>query len=133
MLRRNSCILTLLQVLTLATLVLISQKSSAELAQSLGTNRLEWVAPTATANGRVRVIITKTKAKLHLPKRPLARVLLNDNEDDYYDETPEFQVGYRRPELIDQTADVQDISDEMKIRLILARKKALAKYEEVWG
>jgi len=133
MLRRNSCIPTLLQVLTLATLVIISQKSSAELAQSLDSNRLEWVAPTATANGRVRAIITRTKAKLHLPKRPLARVFLNDNDDDYYDETPEFQIGYRRPELVDQTADVQDISDEMKIRLVLARKKALEKYKEVWG
>jgi len=134
MLRRNLCT-PLLQVLALATLALLNQQSQAELAQALDTNRSEWVAPTATANGRVRVIITKTKARIHLSKiyRPVIRLALNDNDDDYYDETPEFQIGYRRPELIDQTADAQDISDEIKIRLILARKKALEKYNEKWG
>ena len=132
MLRRNSCIPTLLQVLTLATIVLVSRQSLAQSVPVLDSCRSECVVPTVTANGRVRVTITKIKARL-LPKRPLARVFLNDNEDDYYDETPEFQIGYRRPELVDQTADVQDISDEIKIRLMLARKKALVKYKEIWG
>ena len=135
MLRRNLCIHTLLPVLLLATLTLTSQKSLAESDTYLAHNRYEWVAPIATADGRVRVIITKTKVKLHLPKtqRPIVRLALNDNDDDYYDETPEFQIGYRRPELVDQTAQIQDdISDEIKIRLLLARKRALAKYEETW-
>jgi len=134
MLRRNLCT-PLLQVLAIATLALLSQQSQAEFAPALDTNRSEWAVPTVIANGRVRAIITKTKARLHLPKvqRWIARINLDDNDDDYYDETPEFQIGYRRPELIDQTADVQDISDEIKLRLILARKKALEKYQEVWG
>jgi len=95
----------------------------------------EWVAPTVIPAGRVRVIITKTRAKLHLPKaqRPVVRLALNDNDDDYYDETPEFQIGYRRPELTDQSADVDDISDEIKIRLVLARKRALEAYTRKWG
>jgi len=117
-------------------LALTSQRNQAELAPSLDTNRLEWVAQTATAEGRVRVIITKAKAKLYLPKtqRLVVRTFLNDDNDDYYDETPEFQVGYRRPELIDQTADIHDdLSDEIKLRLVLARKKALEKYYEKWG
>jgi hypothetical protein len=136
MLRRNLCIHTLLSILLLATLTLTSQKSSAELDPYLVHNPYEWVAPTVTADGRVRVIITKTKTKRHLPKtqRPIVRLAVNDNDDDYYSEMLEFQVGYRRPELVDQTAEVNDdISDEIKIRLVLARKKALKKYQETWG
>jgi hypothetical protein len=58
----------------------------------------------------------------------------NDDDIDYYDELPDMQVGYRRPELINQTADVHDaIPDEIKIRLLLARKRALEKYRETWG
>jgi hypothetical protein len=125
----------LLQILILATLGLISQQSQSQLAEVSDNNRLEWVAQTATAGGRVRVTITKHKPKLHLPKtqRPVVRLALND-DDDYYDETPEFQIGYRRPELVDQTAEVHDdISDEIKIRLVLARKRALEAYHANWS
>jgi hypothetical protein len=126
----------LLQILILATLVLISQQSQSQSEQVLANNRSEWVAQTATTDGRVRVVITRSKPKIHLPKtqRPVVRLAVNDNDDDYYDERPEFQVGYRRPELVDQTADVHDdISDEIKLRLVLAHKKALEKYHEKWG
>jgi hypothetical protein len=125
----------LLQILTLATLVLISQQSQSQSVQVLDNNRSEWVAQTATADGRVRVIITKAKPKLHLPKtqRPVVRLALDD-DNDYYDETPEFHVGYRRPELVNQSAEVHDdISDEIKLRLVLARKKSLEKYHAKWG
>ena len=80
--------------------------------------------------------LQKAKPKQHLPKKlkPLSNLRLEDNDDDYYDETPEFQIGYRRPELVDQHAEVHDdISDEIKLRLVLARKKALEAYERKWG
>ena len=80
--------------------------------------------------------ITKHKPKLHLPKplRPVIRLSVDDREDDYYAELVEFQVGYRRPELVDQTAEVHDdLSDEIKLRLVLARMKALERYHEKWG
>ena len=113
---------------------LISQQSQSQLAQVSDNNRSEWVAQTATAAGRVRVTITKAKSKLHLPKtqRSVVRLALNDNDDDYYNERPEFQVGYRRPELIDQSADV-DLSDEIKLKLAIARLKALEAYHKKWG
>jgi hypothetical protein len=82
------------------------------------------------------VTITKTKPKLHLAKshRPIARLFVDDREDDYYEEIVEFQVGYRRPELVNQTAQVHDdLSDEIKLRLVLARKRALERYHEKWG
>ena len=125
----------LLQILTLVILGLISHQSLAQSDQLLVHSPYEWVAQTVTAEGRVRVTITKPRVKIHLAKiqRPILRLAVTDNDDDYYDETPEFQVGYRRPELVNQTADVQDVSDEIKIRLLLARKKALAKYHENWG
>jgi hypothetical protein len=60
--------------------------------------------------------------------------LLNEDDTDYYDELPDLQVGYRRPELVDQTAEVHDdLSDEVKLRLVLARKRALERYHEKWG
>jgi hypothetical protein len=126
----------LLQILILTTLVLASQQSQSESVQVSDNNRSEWVAQTATAGGRVRVTITKAKPKLHLPKphRPVIRLSVDDREDDYYAEIVEFQVGYRRPELINQSAEIHDdISDEIKIRLLLARKRALEAYDRKWG
>jgi hypothetical protein len=133
--RRHLCTHTLLTLLTLLTLALSSQPSLAELDHYWSTNRLEWSVPTATTNGRVRVVITQTKPKLHLARsqRPVL-LSVTDDDTDYYDELPDVQVGYRRPELIDQTADVHDdISDEIKIRLVLARKRALQVYATKWG
>jgi hypothetical protein len=102
----------------------------------LDSNRSEWVAPTVTADGRVRVIITKAKPKLHLPKiqRTVIKLSVEDDNTDYYDELPDIQIGYRRPELIDQTAEIcNDISDEIKIRLLLAQKRALEAYHANWS
>jgi hypothetical protein len=102
----------------------------------LNSNPYEWSAQTAIADGRVRVVITRQKSKLHLAKksRPVILSQLNNDESDYYDELPDIQVGYRRPELINQTAEVHDdISDEIKIRLLLARKRALEAYDKKWG
>jgi hypothetical protein len=83
--------------------------------------------------------LQKAKPKLHLPRKqkPLSNLRLEDTDDDYYDELPEFQVGYRRPELVDQKGrvvdDDTDLSDEIKLRLVLARMKALERYHEKWG
>ena len=97
------------------------------------TNPYAWSAPTVTAEGRVRVTITKTKPKLHLARyqKPLVLLSLNDDDTDYYDELTDLQVGYRRPELINQTADVE-LSDEIKLRLALARMKAMEAYNRTW-
>ena len=133
MMRRLICTLT--QALV-ATAALASQQHPAESVQVLDNNRSEWVAQTATADGRVRVTITKTKPKLHLPKpqRPVIRLSVEDDNNDYYDELSDLQIGYRRPELVNQTARVHnDISDEIKIRLLLARRRALEAYHSTWS
>ena len=122
----------LLQILTLASC------SAIGLAQSdmpPATSHYEWSARTVTPDGRVRVVITKHKPKLHPHKlhRPIIKLSVDDDDNNYYDELPDFQIGYRRPELVDQTARVQDdISDEIKIRLLLARKRALEAYTRKW-
>ena len=109
--------------------------SQAQLDQSWNINPYAWSAQTVTHEGRVRVTITKTKPKLYLARhqRPVVSLSLNDDDTDYYDEQPDLQVGYRRPELVNQTGEVQDISDEIKLRLALARLKALQKHREIWG
>jgi hypothetical protein len=123
----------LIPALTLVTLALISQQSLAELAPTWETCRSACVAQTVTAEGRVRVVITRIKPKLHLAKSQRILLVLNDDDTDYYDELPDIQVGYRRPELVDQTADVEDISDEVKIRLLLARRRAMEAYYQNWS
>jgi len=135
---RQLCMQKLLQILILVILSLISQQSSAESDPYLDHSRSEWVALTATTEGRVRVTITKQKPKLRLAKtqRPVVQLirLSADDDSDYYNELPDLQVGYRRPELIDQTAKVDnDISDEIKIRLVLARMRALEAYTKKWA
>jgi hypothetical protein len=94
----------------------------------------EYVAQIVTPADRVRVTIKKTRTRIHLAKthQPIDRLKINDDDTDYYDEPPDLQVGYRRPELVNQSADV-DVSDEIKIRLLLARKRALQAYHANWG
>ena len=122
----------------LLSILILASYSAIGLAQSetpLATNHYAWSAQTVTADGRVRVTITKHKPKVHLAKlhRPIIKLSVDDDDTDYYDELPDFQIGYRRPELVDQTAQVQDdISDEIKIRLLLARKRALEAYTRKW-
>jgi len=130
MMRRQSCLRTLLQILILSALPL--GLSQAESDPFWNTNPYAWSAQTVTHAGRVRVTITKTKPKLYLAKSQRILLVLNDDDPDYYDELPDIQVGYRRPELVNQTADV-DLSDEIKIRLLLARKRALQAYHQNWS
>ena len=125
---------TLLQLLILLALPL--GVLQAQLDPSSNSNRYEWSAQTVTTGGRVRVTITKNKPKLYLPKtqRPVVRLFADDRDNDYYDEIVEFQVGYRRPELVNQSAEVHnDLSDEIKLRLVLARKRALEAYNRKWA
>ena len=98
------------------------------------TTRSEPVVLSAIPEGRVRVTIIKPKAKIHLARvqQPIARLVLEEDDTDYYDELPDIQVGYRRPELINQSADV-DLPDEIKLRLLLARKRALEAYHQNWS
>ena len=130
MMRRQSC----LCALTLLILSSIVQLSQAQSSPPLSNTHLEWSAHSVTQSGRVRVTITKQRPRLYLARsqRPVVHALLDDRDDDYYDETPEFQIGYRRPELIDQSADVE-VSDEIKIRLLLSRKRALQAYHQTWS
>ena len=132
--RRQSCLHTLLVALTTTILVFLSQGLWAESDPFWNTNHYEWSARTVTAEGRVRVTITKQKPKLHLARyqRPAVQLVLEDDDTDYYDELPDIQVGYRRPELINQTADVE-LSDEIKLRLAIARMKAMEAYHKKWS
>jgi len=96
----------------------------------------EPVVLSVIPEGRVRVSITKPRPRIQVakPYEPVVRLFLDEDDTDYYDELPDLQVGYRRPELIDQTAQVaDDISDEVKLRLLLARKRALERHKEVWS
>ena len=130
--RRHLCLRTLLQVLTLALLPLAT--SQAESDPFWNTSPYVWSAQTVTQRGRVRVTITKQKPKLHLARqhKPVILSQLNDDDTDYYNELPDLQVGYRRPELVNQSTDVE-LSDTIKLRLAIARMKAMEAYNRTWS
>ena len=129
--RRHSCIRTLLQILIFAVLPLGASRAESE--PTWEPCHSVCVAHSVTPSGRVRVVITKQKPRLHLARtqRPVVQLVLEDDDTDYYDELPDIQVGYRRPELINQSAEV-DLSDEIKLRLAIARMKALKAYSQTW-
>ena len=133
MMRRHPCIPTLLQLLILVSLPLGASHAQSDPHQD--TSPYAWSAHSVTREGRVRVTITKTKSKLRLVKSQQFKIQLRaDDDDDYYDNSPDIYVGYRRPDLVDQTANAHDdISDEIKIRLLLARKRALEAHARKWA
>ena len=135
MTRRSQCLHLIPLAFITAVAITTSNPSLAQLDLE-EIPHYEYVAQIVTPVDRVRVVITKSRARLHLAKtnQPVARLFLNEDDTDYYDETPDLQVGYRRPELVNQIADVHDdLSDEIKIRLVLARKRALDAYWANWG
>lgn len=57
---------------------------------------------------------------------------LEDDDDIGYDEI-DIYVAYRRPEIVHDNPDKDELSPYITVRLALARAKAMAKYREVWG
>ena len=130
MMRRQLCLYLMALLFPMA---LLSQPSLAQ-PDLEETTHSEPVVLSAIPEGRVRVTITKPRPRIQVAKihQPVARLLFEEDDTDYYDELPDLQVGYRRPELFNQTADI-DLSDEIKIRLLLARKRALEAHQAKWG
>jgi hypothetical protein len=131
MLRRFQCS----HLILLLMAAIASQPSLAQLDYE-ETPPSEYVVRIVIPVDRVRVIIKKPRARIHLAKthQPIARLFLNEDDTDYYDEAPDLQIVYRRPELVNQTAEIHDdLSDEVKLRLLLSRKRALEAYNRTWG
>ena len=84
----------------------------------------------------------KADAKKWILKRSLVVAIratqdpdeLEDNEYDSY-EDQDFQVSYRRPEVVKERKfdSEDDISDHAKIRLVIARMKALEAYRKAYA
>ena len=68
-------------------------------------------------------------------QHPLAKI--EDGEDPEEFDDLDLQRGYGRPRVERRKSTTQDddeeLSDYVKVRLALARLKALKKYQEVWG
>ena len=122
--------------LHLTLLLMAATASQPSLAQSdyEETPPSEYVAQIVIPVDRVRVTIKKSRSRIHLARvqQPVIRLAVNDDDTDYYDEPPDLQIGYRRPELVGQSATV-DLPDDIKLRLAIARIKALATYQRTWG
>jgi hypothetical protein len=75
----------------------------------------------------------------HLPLPHRQHLLLSkvqdDNDDDNDDYTQDVQVGYRRPNIVqdrqDHETDDEPLSDYVVVRLAVARARAMARYREL--
>ena len=65
---------------------------------------------------------------------PLSNIL-TDGEDQYEYEDVDLHRSFSRPRVEGEKDDSDDeeLSDYVKVRLAIARLKALKKYDEVWG
>ncbi len=103
----------------------------------------------AKTNESAQVQVSRSHSALKTPMRTksvLARVvpkaqrrlLITNDLSDGDDGPPgsselDLQVPYRRPELIKVSDADDDLSDYVKTRLLIARVRALAKYQETWA
>ncbi len=83
-------------------------------------------------------LLRKTTKKQSLlrsnPATPIPLVSLNLNdEEDEWEADDIIHVGYRRPELVKDDFVEDDLSEEIRWKLFLARQLALLKYREKWG
>jgi hypothetical protein len=68
--------------------------------------------------------------KLHRPHQPPSKLLYTGHEYHIDSEDLDIHAPYSRPKIItDIDFDSFEISDEMKIRLLLARMKALKVFD----
>lgn len=82
---------------------------------------------------------TRTKSVLAraVPKAQRRLLVTNDLTDG--DDGPpgsdelDLQTPYRRPELVKDIDTDTDLSDYVRTRLLVARLRALKKYQEVWA
>ncbi len=103
----------------------------------------------AKTNESAQVQVSRSHSALKTPMRtksvlvravPKAqrRLLITNDLSDGDDGPPgsselDLQVPYRRPELIKVSDADDDLSDYVKTRLLIARVRALAKYQETWA
>jgi hypothetical protein len=63
---------------------------------------------------------------------------LDDSDDDDGVDDVDFQVGFRRPDVVkisdhDDSLDQDDLSDYVIVRLAVARARAMERYRELNG
>ena len=89
---------------------------------------------TTPATAKVITVAKKSQAKKHIPLprtlKPLARMDMDEDDDNYYDDM-DLQVSYRRPDLVDNSE--LPLSDYVTLRLANARRLALEEYRRIWG
>ncbi len=101
------------------------------------TNESAQVQVSRSHSGLKTPMRTKSVLARVVPKAQRRLLITNDLSDG--DDGPpgsselDLQVPYRRPELIKVSDADDDLSDYVKTRLLIARVRALAKYQETWA
>jgi hypothetical protein len=121
-------------VVTLLVAILVSTPSLAKMTSTervfLHQEQRKLNTPTRTRNVLVHA----------LPKTHRRFVVTNDLTDDENDDLPgpdelDLQTAFRRPRIVDNNAATDDVelSDYIQTRLLVARARALQKYNEKWS
>lgn len=95
-------------------------------AQTATKNAVPLVKTRTAPRPVVAKLLPKTKRQQH---RLLTHNVVEDSDNDDLGQI-DFQVGYRRPELVPD-ADTDELSNYVTVRLAVARARAMARFREV--
>lgn len=77
---------------------------------------------------------TKKVFQRQVQSQQLSNLICDDSDDPAGPDELDLQSPYRRPKLVENpNSDQDDVSDQVKTRLLIARIRALEKYREHWG
>ena len=83
---------------------------------------------------KVPLTLTKKVLQRQVRSQQLSNLICDDNDDPAGPDELDVQSPYRRPRLVENpNSDQDDVSDQVKTRLLIARVRALEKYREVWA
>lgn len=117
--------------LAIAVIFLLTLSPGKTNAATISEFRLHSVSKKATVTKNVLVRAMPRAQRIALKAANILEA--DDDGDDDYDDI-DMQVAYNRPRLIKSQHDNDiDISDYAKIRLALAREKALQAYNKKFG
>ena len=76
---------------------------------------------------------TKKVLQRQVQSQQLSNLVCDDNDDPAGPDELDIQSPYRRPKIVETpNSDHDDLSDQVKTRLLIARVRAMEKYREVW-
>lgn len=115
---------------TLVSMITIAMIISIQSTAMLGVASATAVAHGVTPNAHTHAVTTKLRKRNPSRANP-GLIPTNNQQEIVVDDDVVLGRNHNRIEIVKE--DEEELSDYVKFRLLLARVKALQKYEEIWG